>query len=162
MEYIDALKDVKNNLINLINENNYNNSNLNNKFEKYDLNIQSEYANLTDLVENIKHDFFNMCASFISTGIFYTNKDNLEHFYNLCLLLSIISMAYYAKDANKYRKISHKCDDLEHDMSMCKLESKILKTKNEILDIELNKLDLAIEFLNSLTEEEKTKYLKLD
>lgn len=159
MEYIDALKEVKSNLIDMINENNLNDSKINDSYQRDDLNIQSEYTNLADLVENIKHDFSNAVLAAIGMYISCQNKDNLEFMYYICAYLFLYSGYTFIDEAKNYFNGINKCNDLQNDMDICKLESKILKTKNQILDIELNKLNIAIEFLNSLTEEEKIKYL---
>ena len=159
MEYIDALNEVKNNLIDLVNENKISNSKISDSFKKYDLNIQFEYANLADLVENVKHDFLNTFLSSISIFISYNGKDDLEFIYYLCVFLFVYSGYTFIDEAREYYNSINKCNDIQNDMDICKLESKVLNTKNELLDIEINKINIAIDFLNSLTEEEKVKYL---
>lgn len=160
MKYVDALKEVKNNLIDIINQNNLNYSRINNSFKKYDLNIQSEKANLADLVENVKHDFLNVILSSIGIYISEQNRETSWFIYYYIFLgyLFLYSGYTFIDEAKNYFSSINKCNDIQNDMDICKLESKILKTKNHILDIELNKLNIAIEFLDNLTEEEKIKF----
>ena len=155
MEYVDILKDIKNNIISEINTNDLDYSNITNLYQKKDLDINVEYDEMSDLVGYLKRDFINMILSTLGIGIGYFSK---EEIYYICIIISLYSSMLFFKDAVEYQNRVHKCTSLNNDMDMCKLEGRILKIRKELLEKELNKINLAIEFLDTLTEEEKVKY----
>ena len=160
MEYLDALTEIKNNLISEINTNNLDYSEINIQFQKYDLKMNDEIDLLSSTILFLKKDFINMILSFSGVGLGNLAKNDVV--YIPSIVLSVATITMFAKDAIDYKKHTNLYAEIENNINMKKIEGRILKIKKEILEKELNKINIAIDFLNSLTEEEKVKYLKVN
>lgn len=161
MEYIDALNEVKENHINILNDYIKNYSEYDNKFQKDNYDLDKEYTIMTDLMSEMRHDMVNTDVALIGTAmcIYF---DELINLLIAFMPISVYSLVNFIKDVKEYIKNYYNVCDLEDNIEIYKLNSTIIIKKKRIIEKEIDKLNIALEFFKSLSDEDKEKYLSLN
>ena len=164
MEYIKALNEVKGNYINILNNYKKEYSEYNDKFHKDNYDLDNVYSELSEIVPILRHDIINAVGSLsdASASIDTIKIGNMKYVLLGLATLGMYSIFCLIKDIKEYVKNYYDMCDLKDNVEIYKLNSKLILKKEQLIENEIDKLNIALEFLKSLSDEEKEKYLSLN
>ena len=164
MEYIEALNKVKENYINILNDYKKEYSKYNDKFHKDNYDLDNVYNELSEIVPILRRDIINAVGSlsFASASIDTIKIGNMKYILLALATLGIYSIFCLIKDIKEYVKNYYDMCDFEDNVEIYKLNSKLILEKQKVIEDEIDKLNIALDFVKSLNAEEKEKYLSLN
>lgn len=164
MEYIKALNEVKENYINILNNYKKEYSEYNDKFHKDNYDLDNVYNELSEIVPILRRDIINAVGSLsVAYASIYTIKiGNMKYVLLGLATLGMYSIFCLIKDIKEYVKNYYDKCDLKDNIEIYKLNSKLILEKEKLIENEIDKLNIALDFLKGLNDEEEKKYLSLN